>query len=94
MHSRRLKWGGGGVNSSTTEIDSRLRLLRRGTTISFEMDELPKLLRSDGDKDPQQTAETTEAEVGLQVRRDRLSAETAEARQKYRPVMNCRDYVY
>ena len=39
---------------------------------------------------------TTEAEVhvGLQGRRDRLSAETAEARRNYRPARNCRDYVY
>ena len=47
-----------------------------------------------GQTDQQRTAKTTEAEVGLQGRRDRLSAETAEARRNYRPARNCRDYVY
>ena len=87
---------GRGVNSSklTAEIDCWPSVLRRENTISFETDELLSLLRSDiGVMDPRQTFETVEAEVGLQGRRDRLTAETAEARRNYRPAMNCRDYI-
>ena len=82
------------VEGGRGEIDCWSRLLRRGNTINFETDELSRLLCSDRVIDPRRTAEITEAKVGLPVRRDRLSAETAEPRQNYRPAMNCRDYVY